>query len=278
MALEHSSHYVPSGDVILHYRLFGKPGKTPILILHGAAYFDSYDWIGVAGALAADREVAAMDLRGFGKSSWSPSKDYSTDARLDDMRAIMADRGWARIVAMVHSMTGRIGIAFAATHPELIEKLVVVDSATGGGGAGGPANDGKPPQIFPTVEAAMKSLGGRPNPPRSSHDRARAEQALRKVEGGYILTRDPDFNSPGPVWPGVRTPRLNGIGIWDGLAQAKCPVRWVSGIRSDRRTPESLARLRSFAHVSVADVDSEHDVAAQAPDALVATVTEFLGN
>ena len=30
-----------------------------------------------------------MDMRGFGKSSWSPSKDYSTDAKLDDMRAII---------------------------------------------------------------------------------------------------------------------------------------------------------------------------------------------
>jgi len=174
-------------------------------------------------------------------------------------------------------MTGRIGIVFAATYPELVEKLVVVDSATGGGGSAGGTAENKPPQIFKTIEEGMKSLGGRANPPRISHDRARAEEAFRKVEGGFILTRDPDFGSAAPVWPGIRTPKLNGIGIWDGLGQVTCPVRWVSGLRSDRRTPESLERLKSFKHVSVADVDSEHDVAGQAPDALVATVKEFLG-
>lgn len=274
----HTSRYLPSGDVTLHYRLFGKPGATAMLILHGAAYFDSYDWINVAAGLASDREVAAMDLRGFGKSTWSPSKDYSTDARLDDMRAIMTDCGWKKAVVMVHSMTGRIGIAFAATYPDLIEKLVVVDSATGGGGGAGGTPEGKPPQIFKSIEDGMKSLGGRANPPRVSYDRERAEQAFRKVEGGYILTRDPDFMSPAPVWPGIRTPKLNDIGIWDGLERVKCPVRWVSGLRSDRRTPESLALLKSFKHVTVSDVDSEHDVAGQAPDALVAIVKEFLGS
>jgi pimeloyl-ACP methyl ester carboxylesterase len=216
-------------------------------------------------------------MRGFGKSTWSPSRDYSTDAKLDDMRAIIADRGWSKIVPMAHSMTGRIGIAFAVAYPELTEKLVVIDSATGGGAsAAAPSNDGKPPKIFSSIEEVMKSLAGRANPPRVSHDRARAEQAVRGVESGYILTRDPDFNKATPIWPGVRTPKLNGLGYFDGLEKVKCPVRWVSGLRSDRRTPESLARLRSFAHVEVVDIDSEHDVACQAPGALVASVRDFI--
>ena len=46
---------VPSGDVKLFYRVFGKPGATPILIFHGANYYDSADWIDVGGALASDR-------------------------------------------------------------------------------------------------------------------------------------------------------------------------------------------------------------------------------
>ena len=273
----HTSHFVPSGDVTLHYRLFGKPGATPMLLLHGAAYFDSYDWIGVASALSADREVVAMDMRGFGKSSWSPSKDYSTDAKLDDMRAIMADRGWTKIVPMVHSMTGRIGIIFTDTYPELVERLVVVDSATGsnrGAGEGGPLNAAPP--IYQSIEDLMQSFVRKSQSPRISHDRARAEQAARKVEGGYILTRDPDMGSTVPQWPGIRTPKLNEVAIWDALARIKCQVRVVRGLRSDRYTPEAIERLKGYKNLTMTEVDSEHDVPCQAPDALVATVKEFL--
>lgn len=273
----HSSHFVPSGDVTLHYRLFGKSGATPMIILHGAAYFDSYDWIGVASALGSDRETAAMDMRGFGKSTWSPSKDYSTDAKLDDMRAIMADRGWKKIVPMVHSMTGRIGIIFAATYPELVEKLVVVDSATGSNriqGDGSPLNAAPP--IFASIDDVMKSFQRKSQSPRISRDRERAEAAVRKVEGGYILTRDPDMGNTVPQWPGVRTPTLNDVEIWDALARIPCPIRVVRGLRSDRYTPEALARIGGYKNVSITDVDSEHDVPGQAPDALVATVKEFL--
>ena len=47
----------------------------PLLILHGLSYF-SYDWIPVAKLVALDREVIALDMRGFGNSTWSPTRDY----------------------------------------------------------------------------------------------------------------------------------------------------------------------------------------------------------
>ena len=83
-----------SGDVSIFYRAFGTRGRTPILVMHGANYFDSYDWIGVAGALASDREVVAFDRRGWGESTWSPSKDYSLDAHVSDALAVVAQMGW----------------------------------------------------------------------------------------------------------------------------------------------------------------------------------------
>jgi esterase len=69
----HRSEFAASGDARIHFRVFGTPGRTPILIVHGMSYF-SYDWIGAAAQLAGDREVAAMDQRGFGDSDWSPTR------------------------------------------------------------------------------------------------------------------------------------------------------------------------------------------------------------
>jgi pimeloyl-ACP methyl ester carboxylesterase len=85
MAVEQRIGRINSGDVSLFYRAYGAGGRTPIIILHGSNYYDSYDWIGVASVLAGDREVVTPDRRGWGESQWSPSKDYSRDALLDDM-------------------------------------------------------------------------------------------------------------------------------------------------------------------------------------------------
>ncbi len=65
---------IPSSDVEIFYRKFGKPGRTPVLIVHGLSFF-SYDWVPVATLIARDREVTAIDMRGFGESTWSPQRD-----------------------------------------------------------------------------------------------------------------------------------------------------------------------------------------------------------
>ncbi len=81
-----------SGDVEIFYRLFGKSGETPIVIVHGLSYF-SYDWIPMAAVLASDRQVAAMDMRGFGDSG--SAQDYSVPAFARDIIALLDHRGWS---------------------------------------------------------------------------------------------------------------------------------------------------------------------------------------
>src|ERR1041384_6459379 len=107
MANEHRTGRVNSGDVTLFYRVFGKPGATPILILHGSNYYDSVDWIEVAGALASDREVVVPDRRGWGDSTWSPSKDNSLDALLDDMLAVMGAANLEKAIVTAPYRAGR---------------------------------------------------------------------------------------------------------------------------------------------------------------------------
>ena len=113
----HRTGTFPSGDVEIFYRAFGAKGATPILIVHGLSFF-SYDWIGVADRLAADREVVAMDMRGFGESSWSADKNYAIDAFSDDCIRLMDHLGWDRAILMGHSMGGRNSTWCAAANPD----------------------------------------------------------------------------------------------------------------------------------------------------------------
>jgi len=270
---------VRSGDVDLFYRAFGAPGGVPVLILHGSNYFDSYDWIGVAGALATDREVVAIDHRGFGRSGWSASKDYSLDAFMGDILAVSAHFGWDKPVVMGHSMSGRLAIFFAANFPDRLSRLIIVDSALGRGNPGAyNVSVGNPPLVFETIEAAMAHFADRANPPRFALDRERAERALRKVEGGWMLTRDPDYRNTQSQLPGAPMPRLRDLDMWDELSRVTCPALMVRGRQSDRQKPEIVARVDGeYPGIETVWVDSQHDIAAGAPDALVAAVKAFLG-
>ncbi len=136
---EHRTGTCASDDVTLHYRHFRGPmpvttsftgtfgaGGTPMLIVHGLSYF-SYDWIGIAAELCDDREVVAMDMRGFGDSTWSPTGRYGLDDFAGDMRNLLDHLKWEKAVVMGHSMGGRNSTYFAAGHPDRVEKLVLVD-------------------------------------------------------------------------------------------------------------------------------------------------------
>jgi pimeloyl-ACP methyl ester carboxylesterase len=269
---------VNSGDVSIFYRAFGTHGATPVLLMHGANYFDSYDWIGVAEALATDREVASFDKRGFGESGWSPSKDYSVDANMGDILAVMRELGWEKPIVVGHSASGRLSIAFAANFPDKLSRLVVVDSglAREEGGGGNRPPTGNPPLVFESIEAAMAHFAKLSSPPRISHDRERAQAALVKVEKGYMLKRDPDFQNTKPQGEGASLPQRAPRDVWQDLAAVKCPTMMLRGLRSDRYTPEILARInRDYPRIEWATANSQHDVADQAPQELVAAIRKF---
>lgn len=267
-----------SGDVSIFYRSFGRPGKTPLVLMHGANYFDSFDWIDVATKLATDREVVAFDMRGFGESSWSASKNYSVDALMGDMRALFRHLGWKKPIVLGHSFSGRLAVSFAASFPDELAKLIVVDSAFGRGEPA-PHGTGNPPTVFPTVEAAMARFAKLANPPRIAQDRARAEQALVKAAEGYRLKRDPDYANATPVGAATGGRTRRELDVWEELAKVKVPMYFVRGIKSNRFTPDVMARLeKEFPAIVWATADSMHDIAWYAPGELIAAVGKFIAD
>ena len=208
------------------------------------------------------------------------SKDYSRDAMLDDMLAVIGAMKWEKpIIVMGHSGAGPTIISFAVNFPDRMANLVIVDSQMNRDedAATGPTV-GNPPLVFESVEAAMARFAKLKNPPRIGLDRARAEHALVKVENGYMLKRDPDNGNRKPVGEGAALPRRPVREMWAELAMVKTPTLVVRGLQSDRWPPETVARLtRDYPQIKQETVDSQHDVARMAPDALVAHVRKFVG-
>ena len=63
--------------------------------------------------------------------------------------------------------------------------------------------------------------------------------------------------------------------IWQTLAAVLCPIMIVRGLRSDRYTPEMARINRDYPNIEWVTVNSQHDVADQAPQELVAAVRKF---
>ena len=279
MAVEQRIARVNSGDVSLFYRVFGSPGKTPIMILHGSNYYDSYDWINVATQLAADREVVTPDRRGWGESTWSPSKDYTRDALMDDMRAVIGAMKWTeKPIIAGHSGAGPTVIAFAVDYASELSKLVLVDSQMNRDedAVAGPTV-GNPPLVFETIEDGMARFAKLNNPPRVAHDRDRMLHALIKVENGFMLKRDPDNGNKKPVGVPAMPPKFPVREMWAELGMVKTPTFLIRGLRSDRFPPETVARFtKEYPHTPQFTVDSQHDIPGQAPDAFVAHMREII--
>jgi pimeloyl-ACP methyl ester carboxylesterase len=285
-SVAHRTATVASGDVTIFYRRFGAPGRTPIVILHGANYYDSADWIDVATRLATDREIIAFDARGYGRSTWSPSKDYSINANLGDVLAVLDHAGWDKAIVMGASRGGAFGLAFAGQFPQRTAGYVAVDFVPDiavrhpGSPIQLTQTIGNKPRVFASIEEALERTSRDQNIPPGSTARKRFEEVLKKVEGGYILGyRDPDFWNPIPTVPGHWPTQLTfEIDLWKELAQLAVPVLFIKARASaSGHDPGALDRIRrEFPHAHVTEVDGGHDVAAGQPDQLLDRVRTFL--
>ena len=108
-----------------HYREYGPPEARPLVLLHGVAS-NSRIWITTAPLLAQSFHVLALDQRGHGESD-KPDSGYDFASVVDDLVAFVDELGLERPVVAGHSWGGSVAVQYAATYPDLIAGLVLVD-------------------------------------------------------------------------------------------------------------------------------------------------------
>jgi pimeloyl-ACP methyl ester carboxylesterase len=265
---------IKAGEVELFYRAVGEPGGRPILILHGANYYDSADWVQVAGALAGDREVVTYDARGFGESSWSQSKDYSVSAQLEDIAAVSDHFGWDAPVLLAHSRGALFALLYADSFPKRVGALILADwwpgrATAGAARARGPAVDPEP-EVFATLEDALADTSRDPASLERPAARERFQQLWKSVPGGYQLARrDPHFRS-GAAAPGADE-------LWAALARLELPMLAIRATASAAFDDARVARIRSeLPRVELVEFDSGHDLAQTVPGELTSAVQQFV--
>lgn len=117
----------PAGPGAVHVDRYGH-GGTPIILLHGFGTC-TFLWRHVAPLLAeAGHTAYAIDLIGYGESDRPPDADFGIAAQAEYLDAAMTALRLARAVIVGNDLGGDVGLRLAATRPDRVEKLVLINT------------------------------------------------------------------------------------------------------------------------------------------------------
>jgi pimeloyl-ACP methyl ester carboxylesterase len=103
-------------------------GEGPaVILLHGLGGSKEH-WGANFAALASKYHVYALDQLGFGHSD-KPLTDYKIATWTDFLQGFMQSQNIPKATVVGNSLGGWIALDFTATHPEMVDKLVLVDAA-----------------------------------------------------------------------------------------------------------------------------------------------------
>jgi pimeloyl-ACP methyl ester carboxylesterase len=122
------SKFVDIAGMRVHVRDQGPAeDPVPIILIHGTSA-SLHTWEGWVNALRGRHRVISFDLPGFGLTGPSPSGDYSADANVRFMRALLDALQIQHCVLAGNSLGGYIALQATFAMPERVEKLILVDS------------------------------------------------------------------------------------------------------------------------------------------------------
>jgi pimeloyl-ACP methyl ester carboxylesterase len=110
----------------LHYNAYGSESLPVLIILHGLLG-SSDNWHSIAQRLSEHFHTFALDARNHGRSPHSDHFNYQVMA--EDVAEFMTQHRISSASLMGHSMGGKTAALTALLHPELVDKLIVVDIA-----------------------------------------------------------------------------------------------------------------------------------------------------
>jgi len=114
----HTQHYVDEGP---------RTGQT-LLFVHGNPTW-SYAWRKLIKRFSLKYRCVAPDHIGCGLSDKPQDFGYRLEQHIEQLEALVQHLGLERITLVLHDWGGAIGMGFARRHPELIERLVLMNTA-----------------------------------------------------------------------------------------------------------------------------------------------------
>lgn len=263
--------------VRVHYLEWGSERARPIVLLHPAP-LNAHVWDHLGPILAAQFHVIAPDARGFGDSAWTES--YDGDVFLDDLHAVIDALSLKQPILCGNSMGGTLAYMYAGLHPDLVERLITVDT-----GPGEP-----PPAIPPTGAPPGRPAGPPPQPPGPFKSAEEAAASIPPVMGAAFAKAMIDYNlkrADDGTWVWKHDQRVMTAGArsatdprkWPLWNAVKCPTLVLRGERSPALSQNAAERMVAGKQNAVLEVipGASHFIPLEAPALFESAVRRWLG-
>jgi pimeloyl-ACP methyl ester carboxylesterase len=255
----------------VHTTSLGESG-SPVVFLHGL-FGQGKNWTQIGKALTPEHRILLVDLPHHGRSAWADTFDFVEIA--DQVAGVLSADDPVALVG--HSLGGKVAMILALRHPELVERLCVVDVA--------PVAYTHMDEFAGYIEA-MQSLDLDSLTQRGDADAA-LEQAVPAASVRAFLLQNLRREGDGWRWQinlDVLGAELKSVGTWPedeltGLAPYDGPVLWVDGENSHYVREEHSATMDRWfpRNRRVTIKGAGHWVHSERPEVFVEVLRGFVG-
>ena len=245
-------------------------GEPRVVLLHGGG-LNAHTWD--ATILALDVPALAIDLPGHGHSAWNDAGDYTPATNAESVAAAIATLAPDAELIAGQSLGGLTAIAIAATRPEVIRKLALIDISPGLSLA-----DAAPVRDFLDGAIAFDSpddIVDRAHTFGIGHSRAALQRGVwhntRQREDGKWV-----FRHHLTTLPAGAPFLLDFASLWEPLGSVRVPVLLVHGTRGFL-SPAVVAEFpQRIPGARTVQVEAGHNVQEDAPVELAAALRILL--
>jgi pimeloyl-ACP methyl ester carboxylesterase len=260
------------------YELSGPVDASPIVFLHGVMGSGA-NWRKITPAFQKEFRVLVYDQRGHGWS-FKPESGYSPEDYALDLKLILDELGWQKVILVGHSMGGRNALHFAYKFPQRVSALVIEDI----GPEGNPAAMQKTIDMVEMVPAPFASKALAKAYFETEFVAKLGGGSGAKILGQYFYTNIEARSDGSADWRFSKKAILSSLmkghfqPRWEVVRDLKVPTLFVRGVRSvDFPHAEYLKVLEINPQIQGVEIpEAGHWVHFDQPEAFINAVRQFL--
>lgn len=252
----------------------------PLLALHG--WLDNAASFIPLAKMMPDQHIVALEFPGHGHSDHRPRGTvYHFADYVADVAHAVGDLGWQRFTLMGHSLGANVALVFAATFPEMVDRLILID---GVGPTSGSA-DQAVARLRRSVDAGNASetsprrhyadwaslIGARQyaSPISGASAELLVRRGAQEVDGVIQMRSDRRLRQPSPLY-------LEESVVSAFVREVRAPVLLIlaeDGVIGGRQTTRQ--RIALFEDIEVRELPGQHHLHMDDPEAVARVIETF---
>jgi pimeloyl-ACP methyl ester carboxylesterase len=266
--------YTDSGGVKIHHASIGQ--GPLVVMLHG---FPDYwmSWWQLMRVLGTNYQVVAIDLRGYNLSD-KPSEQsaYGISQLTGDVQAVIRHFNRTNAIVVGHDWGGAIAWTFAMAHPEMVQKLIVLNL---------PHPRGLRRELTHNPQQQTNSAYARLFQTPDAHEKLTAEGLTFWLKDGQLKSRyvvafkRSDFRAMLNYYK-QNYPKEPYTEDTSPVVKVKCPVLMIHGLKDEALLPGALNDTWQWLEQDLTLVtipEAGHFVHHDAPEKVIRAITAWLG-